>query len=161
MKERSQNDLPDLSFNPKIRSIIRYVAEAILATVGAVVVGELIALLAETMGQKDTPLDGPTFLGPVLVALILGCFVDFRFRHTKSSYWVWVIGLLIFVVSLLDWKESIRAGDWRPIWDNFFSRSGCGDSECLYELTATAPLYSSVTYSLAVLLCHFLRLSRR
>jgi hypothetical protein len=128
--------------------------------VGAVALGEAFAGIFEYRGYSGTVLDAPVFLGPILVALVLGVFVGVRFSRSHASYWVWIAGLLNFIVAVLDWKTSISIGDWRPIWYNFFTRN-CGDSECIYELTATAPLYTSLTYSLAVALCYGWRFHRK
>jgi hypothetical protein len=159
MENIEQRDVPASSV-PVTKSIIRYVGEVILAMVGAVAAGEAFAFFIEYLRSGNMILDGPSCLGPVLAASILGCFVGFKFARSKGSYWVWVAGLLNFILFALDWRRDANVHNWRVIWDNFFS-SKCGDSECLYELFATAPLYASLAYSAAVALSHARRFRRK
>jgi hypothetical protein len=154
-----QRDVPAPS-SSLIKSVVRYIGEVAVATVGAVALGETFAALLEYRGDTGTVFDGPLSLGPVLAASILGCFVGFKFACSKGSYWVWVAGLLNFILFALDWRGSANIHKWRIIWDNFFS-GNCGDSECLYELFATAPLYASLAYSAAVALSHAWRFHRK
>jgi hypothetical protein len=54
------------------------------------------------------------------------------------------------VWNLFTWGKYPGQIYWTDVWDNFFG-AGCGSSECLYELTVTAPVVCSLTYSIAAI----------
>lgn len=143
-----------------MNAAIRYIAEAAAGTIGAVVLGEALASPVDrAVPALGGILEEPVFLGPICIALILGCAVTLKFGYRRSSIWVWAAGLLVFILFLGDWMTSIRAHHWTRVWDNFFGRD-CNDSECLYELIATAPFYTSLAYSIAAAICGALRSKR-
>ena len=90
--------------------------------------------------------DNPYFLGPIVVAFVLGIFSN-RVWKTNSAAWVWLLPTVILIWNLMAWKSYTSRSNWADAWANYFG-SDCGDSECLYAVFVTAPFYTSVAYSL-------------
>ena len=144
-----------VSLRGAVRAAARYIAEGVVATAGAMVTGGLVAVAVERgpLRALSHVLAEPLWLGPVLAAGVFGYIVALRFGYRRASIFVWVIGVLNFGLQLQDSSAHIRRYGWdQSLWDEYFGRD-CGDSECLSQLFATAPLYTSVAYSLAAGLC--------
>jgi hypothetical protein len=88
----------------------------------------------------------PWFIGPVLAGFVFGFFA-WRWFRSITGLFVWVAPVLMLFVAIASWKTGGFQPYWRDVWDNFFG-AGCGGSECLYEFFVTAPLYSSLAFSL-------------
>lgn len=132
----------------------RYAVESFIGTIVATTVGGLlVAGFVDTVAHRPTILDNPLNLGPVIAGLAFGLFVTLKFGFHRGSALVWLAGVLIFAVFLRDWVNEIQAHKWTAIWDNFFGPN-CGATDCLDELLATAPLYSSLAYSVGAGVTH-------
>ena len=146
-----------------VRAIARYLAEVVIATAGAIMTGGLVAVAVDRgLSQRAWYhiLADPLWLGPVLAAGVFGYVTTSKFGYRKASIFVWVIGVLNFGLLLQDSSAYIRRNGWdHHVWARYFGRD-CGDSECLYQLFATAPLYTSVAYSLGVGLCRLIGAKR-
>ena len=132
-----------------MKSILRYLIEVFIATVGAVAVGGVAAEVGERwLGRRSYIWSEPIWLGPILAAAVFGCITVLKFGFRKSTACVWIVGLLNFGLDVREWQS--RYG-WTPfLWQQFFGRN-CG--ECLSQLFATAPLYTSLAFSAAAGLC--------
>lgn len=134
----------------------RYIAEALVGTVGAGVVGGLfLAGLMTAITHRSTFLDTPLNIGPIIAGAVFAALVTLKFGYRKTSVFVWLAGVLIFAVFLREWTNEIQARRWGRIWDNFFG-ANCGATDCIDELLATAPLYASIAYSFTAVSCHLL-----
>jgi len=147
-------------------SILEFVIQSIVATLGAFVLGTLcgllpsivVALLTKNAGPGNfvdhlvdqlifrVLIDNPYFLAPIAVAFVLGLFSN-RAWKTNSALWVWLFPTMILVWNVFLWKSYTNRSNLADAWANFFG-SDCGGSECLYELFVTAPFYTSVAFSL-------------
>lgn len=147
------------SRGPGLRKIaVRYISEVAAATVGAVGVGTAVAVfVGELTHRPPTLLDGPIPLAPIIAAILLALAISLKFGSCQTGVWVWAAGIVNFAIFLHDWTRLPYT--WASVWNNFFGR-GCSDSECLYELFATAPLYTSITYSITAWIYHLLQKNR-
>lgn len=138
-----------------------YLIHLIIATFGAMVLGlvpavpfGMIYLLFSDRPRIFNTLagvlaDSPLFVLPVLAGLFLGYFM-YRRIGDRGALFVWVLPLLGLIYSISEWR-NYSSWTWRQdVWNNFFS-GDCGESECLYAFTATAPFYTSVAYALGAL----------
>jgi hypothetical protein len=145
-------------------TILDFFIQLAISTVGAILIGSIAVLIPAIFLAAVTRnssggnfvdhvveqriffmLDEPYFIAPILASFSLGAFSRNFFR-SASSVWVWTVPLLILVVSVATWKT----GGFRPylwdVWNSYFG-SQCGSSECAYEWFFTAPLYTSVAYT--------------
>ena len=156
----------------RLSRTLEFVFQSIIATIGALVVGMIcgaapaivaaLVVKSSSAGSFEDRLvslrifrvlvDSPYFLGPIIVAFILGAFAS-RAWETNAGLWVWLLPTGILVWNLLTWKSYTSRTNWVDAWANYFG-SDCGDSECLYELLVTAPFYTSVAYSLGCIATH-------
>jgi hypothetical protein len=81
---------------------------------------------------------------------LLGFLVATRW-HDRDSVWVWIPGVLWFAMGVYEtgWQMGGAASTHISIaLANLFGpRNKCAESECIYEMLATAPLMCSTTYS--------------
>ena len=150
----------------KASSILEFVIQSIVATLGAFVLGAfgglvpsiVVALLTKNHGPGNfvdhlvdqrvfrVLIDNPYFLAPIVVAFVLGLLSN-RVWKTNSGFWVWLLQTLILVWNVFSWKSYTSRSNLADAWANYFG-SDCGASDCLYEVLVTAPFYTSVAYSL-------------
>jgi len=71
--------------------------------------------------------------------------------HAESCF-AWVVPIVPFVLAYLDLAKSphyVNPATDQPspsVWSELFGTT-CGDTECLYQLTATVPFVCAVAYS--------------
>src|SRR5579872_6556820 len=96
----------------------------------------LMLILGRRRYSSAVPwIDSPYSHIPIIAAA--GCAYFFRWRTRRQpSRWVWILPAVILVWNLFTWNKYPGQVYWTDVWDNFFG-SGCGSSECLYELTVT------------------------
>jgi hypothetical protein len=95
----------------------------------------------------DVPNSSPVFAG----WLALGAALGFGLNRRHASLAACFVFLPPFVLFLHEASITMGmpfGGGWAGVWTAFFSRN-CASSECLNELLVTAPLLSSVSYSVA------------
>jgi hypothetical protein len=115
----------------KAFSILDFVIQSILATIGAFVLGAfgarllsiVIGLLTRNSGPVnvlDYPVDqqvfrvlvdSPDFLAPITAAFVLGLFSN-RVWKTTAGFWVWLFPAVFLVWNVFSWKSYTRD----PIW---------------------------------------------
>jgi hypothetical protein len=154
-----------------------FIAQQFLATVGAMVVGTVGAIIPSVLiaavtkntsggNWVDHMVDQhilraagePYFIFPVLAAFMLG-LLSHRYSQSTSASWVWVLPTVILIWNLLTWKNGGFRPYWPDVWNNYFG-SDCGSSECMYELFVTAPFYASLAYTFGWLTNHHLKTGR-
>lgn len=143
--------LPESEQQGLFSKICSFVTHLVIATIGAMFCGWILPLLIVlrmrghlngTVVEKVAALfDGPYFVFPILCGFVLG-WISHRFLKSNTAAWTWVPMALVLMWNLLTW-QSYGPDDAVA---NFFT-SQCGGSECLYELSVTAPFYTSVAYS--------------
>lgn len=146
-------------------SILEFLIESVVATLGAFVLGAIgallssivVGLLTRNSGPGDfmdhlvdqrvfrVLVDNPYFLCPIVAAFVLGLF-SHRVWKTNASFWLWVVPAVFLVWNVFSWKSYTSRSNLADAWANYFG-SDCGESECLYEVLVTAPFYTSVAYS--------------
>jgi hypothetical protein len=145
------------------KQILMFVLHVLLAMVASMIVGGLLSSIAQSIVAPvseshwvsfrittDVPYS-PFFWGS---ALIIG-FISARRIPSRSAHWVWLMGLGWFSLFVWDAVHSHRADSCQgcnviqSIWRNLFAVGyhSC-QQECLGELFGTAPLMTSVGYSL-------------
>jgi hypothetical protein len=149
----------------KVFSLLEFVIQSIVATMGAFVLGAIgarllsivVGLLTRNSGPVnvvDYPVDqqvfrvlvdSPYFLAPITAAFVLGLFSN-RVWKTNAGIWVWLFPAVFLVWNVFSWKSSTSRSNLADAWANYFG-SDCDGSECLYEVLVTAPFYTSVAYS--------------
>lgn len=147
-----------------IIKIVRYVAEVLLGAYVPVILGLPVGIALAGLFQflkwrlAMRMIDEPFFVLEIAIAIV--CAIVFcKYTRRRPSTLVWIPVTIILIWSLFTWNTYPgQIPYWKDVWNNYFGR-GCGSSECLYELTATAPFYCSVAYSLTGLFLRFKRFS--
>lgn len=122
--------------------------------VAATIVTMLLAAVTESAtGKKlyDIIFGGPFFFAFLTVGFCSGLGINSRLK-SKSAQWVWVVQLCFLAILMQDqihWPGP--QGVLHDIWLGYFGNSNCGETECVYELLGTWPLFSSVGYSIGSL----------
>jgi hypothetical protein len=120
--------------------------------VSSVLAQALLILIIPPLGRVTNPL-GRAMDGPVFPLLVLAGFVVGRYCYIKIpsrlAFAVWIVPGIFLFYSALSWHKTMSRYD--SVWVTYFG-SGCGGSECLYELFLTAPFYSAIAYSLGGLM---------
>lgn len=131
---------------------IEYLIHAAIASYGIVFLGFILeGLIGYAMGSQNRRLDyvfgGPTYLVPVLMGLALGYLFGGRLPRLSSRL-IFVLPLMVAAYELFSWLTHTYPGEnlKDTIWDNFVGVN-CQTSECLGEAFITAPLLSSIAYT--------------
>jgi hypothetical protein len=105
---------------------------------------------------------GPTFLGPVLFGLALGYIFAGKLPRLSARL-LFVVPLILAAHEVWDWiADSQPDVDMIKSLKVNFLGSGCGGSQCLEEPIVSAPLFSSIAYSIGSELAAFrVRLKRK
>ena len=124
---------------------------AIIAT--TFVTMALGAVTSIVFGERTFGLifQGPLFFAFLTVGFCSGLSINSGFK-SNSAQWVWVVQLCFLAILMRDQFQSPGSqGVLHDIWFNYFGRSNCGGTECVYELFGTWPLFSSIGYSIGSL----------
>jgi hypothetical protein len=145
---------------PRPKDVALFVMHTFLAMVGSIVSGFLIFLIFKPLvGYSNSPLfDVPYSPLDWGSGLFLGFLVN-NFSRNGYARWVWLIALLWLSFSLADeklyydprWTYGMSLPE--VIWYSYFSISNekC-TQECLGKLFATAPMVTSIAYSIGAAL---------
>lgn len=146
-------------------AFLSFVFQLLLATVGSLIVGTLVALIPSAIlaaiaqnasggSFVDHVIDQPFFRWAdnsnvlvILSAFALGTLASRVFRPRVGGL-VWILPTTILLWNLFTWEGAgafTRLPYWTAVWNNYFAE--CGSSECLYKLFVTVPFYSSLAYS--------------
>lgn len=150
------------------RSLFRYLGHLAIAWPGvtAVIFGGAVfwgvisqlAHVSTAWPAIDALVDVPFFPLELAAALALG-FCRNR-RGQRAPCWVWLPALAFFVWDAHGVLVQPFDGGWRSVWNTYFGY-GCQSSECLGEVLVTAPLYTSIVYSLGALAARLRARARR
>lgn len=138
----------------RLRAVVVYVVRALVASVGIVSASFILGLWLHRLSDSAAwrlalrlIFEEPYFPFSNLVGLCCGYLVNRRLQ-SRSAAWVWVLPAIWLACVIADQIRYAYPGQdlWQDVWNNFFG-GGCG-FECIGQLIATAPFYSSVAYSL-------------
>jgi hypothetical protein len=142
-----------------------FTAQLVIATLGAMLMGAVIVLIPAVLLATFTRnssggnfadhvveqrifilVNEPYFVAPILSGFTLGLTGRRRFRSGFGA-WVWAVPAALLIGSVMTWRTGGFRPYWHDVWNNYFA-SQCGSSECTYEWLFTAPLYTSVAYTI-------------
>jgi hypothetical protein len=139
---------------PVAKGLGKFVLHALVAMPGSMLTGGFLFLIAfypwvskERNPWLDVPYS-PIFWG---TGFVLGFLLN-RSMRNSSAKWVWLVGVLWLIVM---GASEVRTYDPRwclgcslrqYVWDSLFSYWNCSQ-ECLGQALVTAPMLSSVAYS--------------
>jgi hypothetical protein len=139
----------------KVRKVIAQITihtgAIYLAMLAAVILTMLLILIFPPAGQKSTfigsKVEAPFWVPEIICGAAAGWLVRKRFSVLNSGYGI-LIPLLLLLWNIL--TEGLRMRSYTPLIDIYFSTHS-GDTEGLYELFLTAPLYTAIAYCLGAL----------
>src|SRR5271156_5829752 len=103
----------------------------------------LLILLIPPLGRVTNPfgriLDAPLFPIQIVSAFFVGGFF-YKKMPSRWSFAIWIVPLAFLLYSVWSYLPMSK---YDSVWNTYFG-AGCGGSECLYELTVTAPFYASI-----------------
>ena len=122
-----------------------------------VILSAVILVIYPPAGEQNTiagRLTGePVWIPEIAAGLWLGYFV-YRRVPSRLAFFTWLTPAFFLFFSALSWQRGMAQYD--STFDTYFG-TGCGGSECLYELFLTMPFYTSVGYTLGALLAKITR----
>jgi hypothetical protein len=122
-----------------------------LAMLAAVILTMLLILIFPPAGQRSTLIgsmtEAPFWTPEIICGAAAGWLIRQRFSILHSGYGI-LIPLFLLVWNIL--TEGLRMRPYTPLIDIYFSAHS-GDTEGLYELFLTAPLYTAIAYCLGAL----------
>jgi hypothetical protein len=142
----------------KMAALASIVAESVGASYGSALLASLLSFVVIAVVGDRSWIDGlmiaPTFLLPLVAAIVVAYFV--RSRLTPRSAYAWVVPLIAFGAAV----HEVSVGPGGALSDPRDDLIGvhCQASECLYEVFFTLPLVCGVAYSAASVI---LRKSKR
>ena len=96
----------------------------------------------------------PFWIPEIVAGLVIGWF-SYRRWPAKSAFWTWLIPAVFLGVSAASWQ--VHSSLYDSTWNTFFAFD-CGNSECLYQLLFTAPLYTGFGYAVGAYLARKVRI---
>jgi hypothetical protein len=119
--------------------------------VAGVILSMLLALIIPGAGQTSTlvgrVLDPPFWIPEVAAGAAVGWLVRRRLAILNAALCL-VVPIVLLVSNIL--TEGLRMRTYTPLIDIYFSANS-GDTEGLYKLTFTAPVYVAVAYCVGAL----------
>lgn len=88
----------------------------------------------------------PYFPIQIAFGLAVGYLGRRRFG-ARFSFWVWTVPLSIFIWHFIAFEPNAFEGFWRTRLDHFVG-SACRPPACLDQTSYTAPVYTSIAYTL-------------
>jgi hypothetical protein len=128
-----------------------------LATFGGFLISLLIAgigLIGNEQGflfRLTNRVSGEPVWAPEVAAGLLIGWVAYKHFPSRLAFLSFAVPAVILVWSAASWQRTMSQYD--STWDTFFG-TGCGGSECLYQLFITAPFYGAVAYSAGAVIAH-------
>jgi hypothetical protein len=122
-----------------------------LATVAGIVLSMLLILIIPGAGRTASligrALDPPCWLSEIACGAAAGWFVKRRLDISNVA-----LGLIVPIVLLVSniLTEGLRMRPYTTLTDIYFSANS-GDTEGLYKLLLTAPMYTAVAYCASTL----------
>ena len=89
-------------------------------------------------------ISGEPLWAPEIVAGLLFGWLAYKRAPSRLAFGSWAVPGAILLWNVASWQRTMSQYD--STWSTFFG-TGCGGSECLYQLVLTAPFYTSVAYS--------------
>jgi hypothetical protein len=133
-----------------ISKIMVHTIAVYVAMLASVLLAMLLILIVPAFGQATgvgRVMDPPFWLPQIVCGAIVGWIVR---RHSLVSNPGFGI---LFPLCLLLWNiltEGLRMRNYTPLIDIYFSGNN-GDTEGMYKLVFTAPLYTGIAYTLGAL----------
>jgi len=128
-----------------------------LATFGGFLISLLIGgigLIGNEQGilfRLTNRVSGEPVWAPEIAAGLLIGWVAYKRFPSRFAFLSFAVPAMILVWSAVSWQRTMSQYD--STWDTFFG-TGCGGSECLYQLLITAPFYGAVAYSAGAVIAH-------
>jgi hypothetical protein len=121
-----------------------------LAMLASVLLAMLLILIVPAFGQATgvgRVMDAPFCLPQIVCGAVVGWIVRRRFLVSDPAFGIFV-PLCLLLWNIL--TEGLRMRTYTPLIDVYFSGHS-GDTEGLYGLVFTAPLYTGIAYTLGAL----------
>jgi hypothetical protein len=144
--DNGMNKLKDVAKQITIHTVVVYAVALV-----SLLLSLLLVLIIPTFGQTSSVvgrfLEAPYWLPEIACGAITGWIIRKRFRVTNAAYGI-LVPLCLLLWNIL--TEGLRMRNYTPLIDVYFSANN-GDTEGLYKLIFTAPLYTAVAYALGAL----------
>jgi hypothetical protein len=128
-----------------------------LATLIGLLISSLIAvigLIGSEQGlvfQLTNRISGePAWAPEILASLVVG-WVAYKQLPSKLAFGSFAVPAVILFWNVFSWQRTFS--QYNSTWSTFFG-TDCGGSECLYQLSLTAPFYTAVAYSAGAVIAH-------
>ena len=134
-----------------LKKIVFHTVAVYVAMLASIILTMLLILIIPGAGQVATPigrlLEPPFWLPQLASGAAAGWLIRRRLSITNGGYGV-VLPAVLLAANIL--TEGLRMRASTPLVDIYFSANS-GDTEGLYKLFFTAPLYTAIAYGLGAL----------
>lgn len=96
-------------------------------------------------------ISGEPVWAPEILAGFLFGWLAYRRIPSRLAFGAFAVPAVILFWNVVSWQRAMSQYD--STWSTFFG-TGCGGSECLYQLIVTAPFYTAVAYSAGSVVAH-------
>jgi hypothetical protein len=120
------------------------------ATFGGFLISLLVAgigLIGNEQGflfRLTNRVSGEPVWGPEIAAGLLIGWAAYKRIPSRLAFGSFVVPAVVLAWNAVSWQRTMSQYD--STWDTLFG-TGCGGSECLYQLFITAPCYAAIAYS--------------
>jgi hypothetical protein len=143
--------------NNILKKIVIHTGMVYLAWLAAFILAMILILIVPGAGQIASPigrlLDSPYCLPDVACAAVLGWLAQRRLSIAGAAYGIILPAALLVADVVI---EGLPMQKYTSLVDIYFS-SNSGDTEGLYKLFLTDPLYCAVSYAFGALASTFVR----
>jgi hypothetical protein len=138
-----------------VHLLLSYVAALVGFLIGMLIAG--IGMVGSEQGlffRLTNVISGePVFAPDIVTGFVIG-WLAYKRVPSRFAFASWIVPGVILFWNVIEWQRTMSQYD--STWSTFFG-TGCGGSECLYEVFLTAPFYTAIAYAGGALLGHLRR----
>ena len=126
----------------------------------AALIGFVISMLIAGVGligseglffRLTNAISGEPVWAPEIIAGLLIGYLAYKRVPSRFAFVSWIVPGVILFWNVISWQRTMSQYD--STWSTFFG-TGCGGSECMYELFLTAPFYTAIGYAAGAAIAH-------
>ena len=135
-----------------VHLLLPYVAALVGFLIGMLIAG--IGMVGSEQGlffRLTNVISGePVFAPDIISGFVIG-WLAYKRVPSRFAFVSWIVPGVILLWNAISWQRTMAQYD--STWSTFFG-TGCGGSECMYELFFTGPFYTAIAYAAGAVVAH-------